>query len=371
MRLLHRLLAATLALLLPAASLAAVPEAPPSPPPAGGLAAPEYDEALEALRAGRWGEGNRLLDRYLERGAVPNRAEAELLRDLSRRMAVSVEAGLPPGTLDQRGRAELAVFSTLYGLWAGGLVTYLGGGFDDGDELLLVSSLFGGMGLAGSLAATSGREITEGRARLVSMGGTWGSVNAVAWGLQAGFTEKPLVATVLASGLAGIAAGATLFDEAPDPGYLSLVNTAGLWSAYAAGLLLVLAESEASAEDDFAMIVAGADLGLIATALAARDVEISQGRVRLIDLGGLLGTLTTGGILVANEPDSPQTVAVTLLAGTTAGIVLATLATASWDDPPGGELRSDLEWRGPGLALLPGTDGKSVALGANVVSGSF
>lgn len=366
MRSLLRVLAIGLALALPSASLAATPEPPPPPADA---AATEYEEALEALRAGRWGAGSRLLDRYLARGAVPMRAEAELLRDLSRELAVSVESGLPPGTLDQRGRAELAVFSTLYGLWAGGLITYLGDGLDDSD-MLLTSTLFAGAGLAASLTATAGREITEGRARLVSMGGTWGTVNAAAWGVQAGLTEKPLVTTMLVAGLAGIGAGATLFEEAPDPGYLALVNTAGLWSAYATGMLLVLAESDATGEDNFAMIVAGADLGLIATAWAAQDVQISQGRVRLIDLGGFLGTLGTGGILLATEPDS-STAGGVLLAGTTAGIVIATLATRDWDDPPGGELRSGLDWRGPGPALLPTADGKSVAVGATLASGRF
>ena len=360
-------LATTLTLILLAAP---APDDAPTPPAADALATSEYEEALTALRAGRWGEGHRLLERYLARGAVPMRAEAELLRDLSRELAISVESGLPPGTLDQRGRAELAVFSTLYGLWAGGLVTYLGD-LNRVDTVFLMSTLLGGTGLAVSMGATKGREITEGRARLVSMGGTWGTVNAAAWGLQAGLTDKPLVTTMLVTGVAGIIAGATVFDEAPAPGYLSLVNTAGLWSAYATGMLLLIAQSDASGADNFALIVAGADLGLVATALLADDVRISQGRVRLIDLGGLLGTLGAAAILSSSDPDSESTVGAVLLGGTAVGIVAATLATIDWDDPPGGELRAGLDWRGPAPTLLPAPDGEGVALGASLVSGRF
>ena len=364
---LRPILALALAIALPASGLAAVP-APPAEAPAGD---PAYDEALDTLRARRWGEGSRLLDRYLEGPAPAHRAEAEALRELARHLAVTAEAGgLPEGAIDQRGRAQLAVFSTLYGLWTGGALSFLLE-TESFSSFLMTTATVGGIGLGASLAATAGRPIPEGRASLISMGGLWGTVNAATFGYQAGLEGKGLLWTTLGAGAAGIALGATVFDEAPDPGYLSLVNSAGLWSGYATSLVLVMAEADGLDEEDvIALVVGGADLGLLVGAFAARDVAISPGRVRLIDLGGLLGTLGGAAIVSAETGDSGAAYAVPLLLGTGAGLALATVATSTWDDPPGGEIRSD-HFRGPGPAILPGTDGKSVAFGLNLASGTF
>jgi hypothetical protein len=69
--------------------------------------------------------------------------------------------------------------------------------------------------------------------------------------------------------------------------------------------------------------------------------------------------------------DSGAAVGAPLLVGTAAGLTLATLLTREWDEPEGGEVRSELDLRGPGPAILPGTDGRSLAFGVNLASGSF
>lgn len=343
--------------------------APPPAYPVTAIPDPEYDQALDALKKSRWGEGARRLDRYLERADAPHRAEAEALRDLARHLAINVGAGLPEGVLDQRGRVELAVFGTTYGVFAGLLTSYLTMPEDGGDAstILLLSTGFAAAGLTAALVSTSGREITEGRAKLISMGGIWATLNSAAIAAELGAREKVLAGTVLAAGLGGIALGALDLGETPPPGYLALVNSIGLWSGYVTGMVLALADVDLDDEEDVvALMVAGADVGLVATALLADGVRISPGRVRLINLGGFLGTLGGAAFAVAANSDATP-----VLAGSVIGLGAAALATRSWDDPPGGEVRDGVAWRGPGPTLLAGTDGKTLVPGVSLASASF
>jgi hypothetical protein len=342
--------------------------APPPAYPVTAIPDPEYDAALDALKKSRWGEGTRLLDRYLERADAPHRAEAEALRELARHLAVQVEAALPEGTLDQRGRVELAVFGTTYGVFAGLLVSYLAMPEDGGEfsTALLTTTAVAAGGLTLALASTAGREITEGRAKLISMGGTWATLNSAAIALELGARDKTLAGTVLAAGLGGIVLGALDLGETPPPGYLALVNSVGLWSGYVTGMVLAAAEMDLDSEDLWALVVAGADVGLVTTALLAEDVRISPGRVRLIDLGGFLGTL--GGLAVASTSDFAPA---PILVGSLVGLGATALATRTWDEPAGGEVRDGVAWRGPGPTLLPGTDGKSLVPGVALASARF
>ena len=78
------------------------------------------------------------------------------------------------------GRVELRVWSTLYGGWLG-LAIPAALGVDDPEPYGLGLLVGGPAGfLAGRMIAGS-RDITEGQARAITLGGTWGSWQGLGW----------------------------------------------------------------------------------------------------------------------------------------------------------------------------------------------
>jgi len=231
-------------------------------------------------------------------------------------------------------RAELISWQTINGLMAGVDVCLMTE-CDTARETVGFLMLGTAIGFGGSLLA-SRDGVTPGTTALVNSGTTYGALNGglLAAALDAD-DDGEVGAALLAGQLVGTGVGALLASRfEPTGGQVALATTVGSW----AGGAMVLVNRIADTEDHgklFGSIMAAMNVGLIGGAFLADGVEISRGRVLLINTGGSLGLLLGAGVDVLIEGDdvSQSAIMTSMLIGAGAGLALTTWLTRNWDAP--------------------------------------
>ena len=261
------------------------------------------------------------------------------------------------------GRVELQVWSTLYGLWLG--IAVPGALGADGSEPYGLGLLLGGPAgfFAGKQIAGS-RDLTEGQARAITLGGTWGTWQGFGWAevldlgqeqvcrddgygrycYDEGDSSEETFAAMILGGAAGIAAGAALSSRPISPGVATAVNFGSLWGSWLGFGFGYLADLEDDAL--LAATLVGGNAGLVGTALKARDWNPSRSRARIVSIYGVIGGLSGLGVDLLAQPDDEKVAMGIPLAGSIAGLALGVMNTRSYDTvepaaagtPPGGAL---------------------------------
>lgn len=248
---------------------------------------------------------------------------------------------------ERAGRVELLVYGTTYGLWLGVALPTI---FEaDEPEIFGIGLLLGGpAGFLSSKAYVSSHPVTEGQARAITFGGTWGSWQGFGWtevldpggGQQCNEfgcweesapSAEALMAGTVIGGLAGIATGAVLARKPISSGVATTVSFGGLWGTwygFALGVLLDLEDDEL-----LAATLVGGDVGLLSMALAAPRWNPTRSRARLVSLGGVVGLLGGLGLDLIIQPDDEK-IAVLIPSLTSAGGLL--LAARSMKGRSGG-----------------------------------
>ena len=281
--------------------------------------------------------------------------------------ARSVTGNMPA---DNSGRTELLVWSTGYGLSLGMAVPVALGA----DE----PSIYG-LGLiagapAGYLAARRylrDRSISEGQARAITFGGSWGAWQG--FGLAqillggdchtvrddfgneycSGDTDasgEEIMSGMILGSLAGVATGAHLARKPIDSGTATTVSFGGLWgTAFGAGIA-GLADLDGDAALGTALAVGNA--GLLGAALGQRDWQLSRSRARLISIAGVGGALVGAGTALLVQTDDEKVAILLPMLGATAGLIAGAVWTRGEDAPrmPGGgdddaDAGALLEWK--------------------------
>ena len=297
-------------------------------------------ERLEA--EGRSALAGALLQAILERyGETPAAAEAARRRAPGRTAAA--------GEVTGSGRGELMVWGTLYGLLLGAAVPAAAG--TDEPEVYGAGLLLGGP--AGFLAARTyaRRGLSEGQARAVTFGGTWGTWQGVGWRevLDIGESSKSTFRAMVLGGLTGIGVGAALARDRPiTAGTATAVSFGALWGTWYGLVMAVLAD----VEDDDQLLTAslvGGNLGLVATALVAPGWNASRQRVRLVNVAGVAGLAAGYGLLLLLQPDDDRVAILVPAVTSAAGLFAGAAWTRNHDrgaGPDGGGGEALLEWSG-------------------------
>lgn len=307
--------------------------------------------------------------------------------------------GGPRGTGSTRGgRVELQVWSTVYGLWLGVAVPAAFGA--DGSEPYGIGLLIGGpAGFLTGLVLARSRELTDGQARAITWGGTWGSWQGFGWAEVLDLGEGPdcfgdvcvsdggpeeRFAGMIVGGLTGIGVGLAFSGRNITNGMATSFSLGSLWGSWfglAGGVLAGLED-----DDLVASTLLLGDAGLFTSALIASQTGMSRDRARLISIAGVIGGLAGGGVdLIAKPDDDKELVAIPFL-GSLAGLVIGAVTTRGFDgqDSSGGDLddallRFDGDWRVgvpvPSLASVPararGRDVRRPALGLTLFRARF
>jgi len=257
------------------------------------------------------------------------------------------------------GRVELSVWMATYGAWLGVAVP---GAFDaTSNEAYGIGLLVGGpTGFLAGRGLANALDLTEGQARAITLGGTWGTWQGYGWREVFDFgveqdcsfgaycydveeSDEETFASMIVGGLAGIGVGALLSQREMTRGTASAVNFGALWGTWfgvAGGVLMDLED-----DDLLAATLVGGDVALVATALLAPRWNVTRSRARLVSIAGVLGGLTGAGIDLLVEPDDEKAAIGIPLATSILGLGIGALATRGDDDtaegpgaPPDGAL---------------------------------
>lgn len=272
--------------------------------------------------------------------------------------------------LEPISRVEIPVFSTTYGLWLGVAVPAMFGA--DNSEAYGAGLLVGGpLGLFSGLAYSRSRRFSAGQARAISFGGAYGSWLGYGWTqlLDLGIAERcdsfgcfpiedefeELMAGAVIGGLGGIAAGAWLAQKPIRSGVASGAEGGAIWGTIYGAMLAGIVDEDSG---DGALVAAllGGKAGLIAGAALASKHDVTRPRVRLINLGALVGGLGGIGIDLLIEPDATETAIAIPLVTSVAGLIIAAASTRDRPaaaDPGAGQGQGGalLGWRDGGLAF--------------------
>ena len=255
--------------------------------------------------------------------------------------------------LDRRGRTELYVWSTTYGAWLGIAVPIAMSA--DAPETYGLGLLAGApAGFFAARAYMRGRAISEGQARAITWGGTWGTMQGAGWvqALDIGLDRAPdcvpdipcddvysednseeVVTGMIIGGLAGVATGAILARKPISAGTAATVSLGSLWgSAYGVSLGYLF-----GIEDDALLtttLLAG-NAALVATGIGQRTWRLSESRARLISVAGLAGALAGGGIDLIMQPDDEKLAVAIPVATGTAGLIFGWARTRGMDGDRG------------------------------------
>lgn len=283
----------------------------------------------------------------------------------------------PPRDIASRsGSVELRVWMTTYGAWLG--VAVPGAFGADSSEPYGVGLLLGGpTGFLAGRGLANALDLTEGQARAITLGGTWGTWQGFGWrevfdlGVEQSCqtdvfggefcydfedSSEETFTAMIVGGLGGIAIGTLLSQREMTQGTASAVNFASLWGTWfgvAGGTLFDLEE-----DDLLAATLIGGDLALVAAALLAPRWNVTRSRARLVSIAGVLGGLAGAGIDLLAKPDDDKVAIGIPLAGSILGLGLGMVTTRNRGDET-----AELPGGGPDGALLRLRDGK-LSLGA-------
>jgi hypothetical protein len=179
------------------------------------------------------------------------------------------------------------------------------------------------------------RPVSDARASLISFAGSWGMWQGMGWmnALQENPSYDAVVTTGLITGGAGILATAALTGKHNiSAGDGTLITTTPAWSSAYWLWVMILTGTE-NGRFVLGTTLAAGDAGVIAGALLANRIEVSQGRVRLANLGGIVGGLVGGAVLALSNVDSPKTGVSIVMTGATLGLAAGWRLTNSYDRP--------------------------------------
>ena len=261
---------------------------------------------------------------------TPEASQAKRLQPNIQRLIRTKKALIFRGSLiDQSGRTEVLIFSGYYGLWLGiATPIWLGA---ESPQAVALGLLFGGpVSLAIAHQLTKDANISKGKATMISLGGHLGTWQGIGWGIVADMEGQAVVGLGEISGLGGIAAAAYLANEIDfSEGHAALTSSGLQWGAWFGLVFAAVADHED--EDLLRDMLLGSDIAILGTGIATKNVEMSAARVRLINLGGVIGTVFGFGIDLLTEVDESSTALAVAGAGSVVGLAAAVNLTRNYD----------------------------------------
>ncbi len=279
----------------------------------------KYDEALRRLG---W-----IIATYPE---TPHR---QLATDKREEIAILLQQ---PKPISGMSRASLVGFGTLFTTWVGvGTLILL-----DVEEaapyglVMIVGPL---SGLFGSLSLTRESELSDGQASLIALGGTWGFWQAIGAASLADAGDKATVGASMAGGAIGLALASKIVGGRDiSPGDATLINLGGIWGTWFAicGSMAVGDRSRDNSNFILSSAMMGGNVGLTTMAVWSTKLNMTRARARLINIGGVVGTLYGLGanILLDIDPEDRSFWSLMGLGGVV-GLTAGSYFTRSYDTP--------------------------------------
>jgi len=293
-----------------------------------------YESAFKSIVEGDYGKAYDKLDEIIAK--YPGTAYARLAENRKQRLEKLNLPSIRRKKIDQSGRVESVVFSTLYSTWLGiGTPILLSSGHSENPEKVVAAGMMIGapVGLFTSLKLTQNAKLTKGQAALINFSGYWGTWQGLGWAivLDDNDDEKPLVGGAMAGGLLGLLTTSALTRRIDlSLGDAGIINYGGLWGTWLSLCTGIVADVNDD-EELLALVLVGGNLGAAAMAALSPKIDISLARASLINLSGIVGTIVAGGLLIIMEPDDEESAFAVLTAGGIIGLAAGGFSTANFD----------------------------------------
>ena len=247
-----------------------------------------YEDALKQVVDGKYDKALRRLDWIVS--AYPETGYMQLATEKKEEVGILLQQ---PKPISGMSRAGLVGFGTLYTTWLGvGTLVLLEVNEPGPHGLVLIAGPMGG--LLGSLSLTQESKLTDGQASLITLGGTWGIWQAVAAANLANADEKLTVGASMVGGALGLTLASSIVrGREISPGDATLINFGGIWGTWFAICGAMAARNRDQDNSDFILgsAMMGGNAGLSAMAAWSTKLNMSRARARLINIGGIIGTL--------------------------------------------------------------------------------
>lgn|GEM_PF-2030664 len=282
-----------------------------------------YEDAFKLIVEGDYGEAYDRLEEII--GKYPGTVYARFAEDRKRRLEELNLSSIGRREIDQSGRIESVVFSTLYSTWLGVGSARLANA--ESEKATAAGMMIGApAGLLTSLTLTRNARLSKGQAALVNFSGYWGTWQGLGLGilLDKDDDEKTLIGSAMAGGLLGILTTSALTRRIDlSLGDASIINYGGLWGTWLSFCIAMIANIE-DGNSILGSVLIGGNLGAASMTALSTKVEFSPGQASLISLSGVVGTLAAAGVLAivapAVEIESVEVVFATLMAGGILGL---------------------------------------------------
>jgi len=254
-------------------------------------------------------------------------------------------AAPPSDRIERISRMELPVFGTIYGLWLGAAVPAAFGA--NSEEAYGAGLLIGGpLGLFTSRAWARSRPMSEGQTRAITWGGIWGTWQGLGWGnvfdlgegncsdgacTDYGDDGEAIFASMVVGGLAGIATGAMIARNPVRSGVSSGAQGGSTWGSIYGAMIAGMFDGDDGGEGVLTTSLIVGNVGLLVGGGLAGKHDVSRGRVRMINLGALVGGVGGLGIDLLVQPDDDAVAIGIPLVTSLVGLAVAAHATANDD----------------------------------------
>ena len=261
-----------------------------------------YEDAVEQMVDGEYDKALKRLDWLIS--VYPETMHGQLATDKREEIVILLQQ---PKPISGISRASLVGFGTIYTTWVGvGTLILLD--VDEGGPYGLALIVGSVGGLLGSLSLTRESELSDGQASLITLGGTWGVWQAVGAANLANASDKLRVGASMAGGAIGLALASSIVRGRDiSPGDATLINFGGIWGTWFSICGAMAARDRSSDSSKFVLgsAMMGGNVGLSTMAAWSAKLDMSLARARLINIGGIVGTLYGLGtsILLDIEPE--------------------------------------------------------------------
>ena len=261
-----------------------------------------YEDAVKQVVDEEYDKSLRKLDWIIS--AYPETGYGQLATDKRKEVAILLQQ---PKPISGMSRASLVGFGTLFTTWLGvGTLILLETEEAAPYGLVLIAGPLSG--LFGSLSLTRESELSDGQASLITLGGTWGIWQAVGAAALADAGDKLTVGASMAGGAIGLALASSIVRGRDiSPGDATLINFGGIWGTWFSICGAMAARDRSSDSSKFVLgsAMMGGNVGLSTMAAWSAKLDMSLARARLINIGGIVGTLYGLGtsILLDIEPE--------------------------------------------------------------------
>ena len=290
-----------------------------------------YEEAIKQGVDGKYNQALRRLDWLMS--SYPQTVHGQSATDKKKEITLLLQQ---PKPISGMSRAGLVGFGTFFTTWLGvGTLVLL----DVENPPLYGLALIAGplSGLFGSLSLTRGSELSDGQASLITLGGTWGIWQAVGAANFANAGEKATVGASMVGGALGLALTSSIVgDRGISPGDATLINFGGIWGTWFSicGAMAARDRSSDNSKIVLGSAMMGGNIGLSTMAAWSTKLNMSRARARLINIGGIVGTLYGLGtsILFDIEPEARSFWLLMGLGGMV-GLTAGSYFTRNYDTP--------------------------------------